>query len=285
VVEVNDDFTFSPLTLDAAPGELIEVRNEGLIEHHFVVDDWDLNETIPAGDVVLVQVPPDAAVGTQFTFYCSVPGHQAQGMSGSLTIAPGSSTVQTVPTERTGRVSVTQDLSPFVPGASFLGPEWQQLRMGDAITLLESEDALSESIFPSEGLGAIYVGPQGSRVTLIVLPVTEEPLPANQVAEAIEEVQSGMISTWKKDRIATAATIDDAPPAGCDTAQRASGIVPVLTIPAGATACQLRGPGVAIFVTVEGAVGDASGVDAADAVIESLLTRQASSDPESPAGD
>jgi hypothetical protein len=161
-----------------------------------------------------------------------------------------------------------------VPDASFLGPDWTRLRSGSAGTLLEGETAVATDIFPFEGLGAIYVGPQGSRVTLIVLPITEEFLPASQVEDAIGSVQSEMVKAWDKDRIGSAAFLDAAPPVGCDAAQRASGIVPVLTIPAGATACQLRSAGVAIFVTVEGNVGDATGVNAADDVIELMLSQR-----------
>jgi hypothetical protein len=232
--------------------------------------------------VALVQVPEDVDVGEDVTFYCSIPGHMAQGMTGSMTVVPGSNAVETVSPERTGRVSVAKDLRPFVPDAAFLGQEWEQLRVGAAETLLDSEETLSANIFPYDGLGAIYVGPQGSRVTLIVLPVTDEALPANQVKEAIGDVQNDMIVSWNKDRIATASFLDTAPPIGCDTAHRASGIVPVLTIPAGATACQLRSANVAIFVTVEGNVGDVSGVEAADEVIEMLLTQTVSSDAKAP---
>lgn len=272
-IEVRDDFTFTPSTLDVEPGAFIEIRNTGVIEHHFVVDEWDVNETIPSGELALVQVPVDATTGASFRFYCSVPGHLAQGMSGTLTIVPARAEVQTVPRAGSERASVGKDLRPFVPDAALLGPEWSQLRSGSAVTLLDGDTAVSTDIFPQEGLGAIYVGPEGSRVTLIVLPITGELLPANQVEDAIGNVQDEMVKAWDRDRIGSAAFFDAPPPAGCDAAQRASGIVPVLTIPAGATACELRNAGVAIFVTVEGGVGDATGVDAADIVIELLLSQ------------
>lgn len=272
-IEVRDDFTFTPSTLDVEAGAFLEIRNTGVIEHHFVVDEWEVNETIPSGEIALVQVPADAQTGESFRFYCSVPGHLAQGMSGNLTILPARAAAQTVPREDSERTPIGKDLRPFVPGAGFLGPDWTRLRSGSASTLLEGETSVTSDIFPYEGLGAIYVGPQGSRVTLIVLPITEESLPANQIEDAIGSVQDEMVKEWDKDRIGSAAFLDAAPPVGCDAAQRASGIVPLLTIPAGATACQLRSPGVAIFVTVEGGVGDATGVDAADIVIELLLSQ------------
>jgi plastocyanin len=272
-IEIGDDFAFTPSSLDVEPGAFIEVRNIGLVEHHFVVDEWSVNETIPSSDVALVQVPEDARVGNVFTFYCSVPGHEAQGMSGTLTIVSGRMTVETISPDRESGVTVGKDLRPFIPEAVFLGEEWSKVRSGDAETLVPQDDALSLEIFPYEGLGAVYVGPQGSRVTLVVLPLTDRVLPANQIRDAMSSVQDSMMQAWTKDRITSAGYIDADPPTGCDAAQRVSGIVPVLTIPAGATACQLRSAGVAIFVTVEGAIGDLTGVAAADEVIARLLTQ------------
>lgn len=49
VVETRDDFQFVPAMLEALPGGLIEVRNNGVLEHHFVVDEWGVNETIAPG--------------------------------------------------------------------------------------------------------------------------------------------------------------------------------------------------------------------------------------------
>jgi plastocyanin len=273
IIEIGDDFTFSPSVLDAQAGSFLEIRNDGVIEHHFVIDEWNVNETIPAGDVAIVQVPETIAPGTTFTFYCSVPGHRSMGMEGQLTVVNARLSVGTVSPDGAGRVAVGKDLRPFVPDAGFLGSEWSRLRIGDASTLLEDEATMSSDVFPSEGLGAVYVGPEGSRVTLIVLPLTDRSVPANQVRDAVSLVQSAMIGSWNKDRIGSAAYTDAAPPAGCDVALRAGGIVPVLTIPGGSTACQLRSAGVAIFVSVEGSVGDLSGVAASDEVISLLLTR------------
>lgn len=273
-IEMRDDFTFTPSMLNVAPGAFLEIRNTGVIEHHFVLDEWNVNQTIPAGDIAIVQVPEEVEPGETFSFYCSVPGHQAQGMTGTLTVVAARASVQTIAPDESGRVSIGKDLRPFVPGAEFLGSEWSRLRTGDPTTLLALDQAVSGDIFPFDGLGAVYVGPQGSRVTLIVLPLTERAVPANQVKDAITSVQESMMASWNKDRIGSAAYTDAAPPTGCDVAQRASGIVPLVTIPAGATACQLRSAGVAIFVTVEGAVGDDTGVAASDEVITLLLTRQ-----------
>jgi hypothetical protein len=68
------------------------------------------------------------------------------------------------------------------------------------------------------------------------------------------------------------------PPQGCDVARRASGIVPILTLPAGSTVCELRNAGVAIFVAVEGEIDGVTGVEAADNLIVRLLSGEVAPD-------
>ena len=67
-LETGDDNTWSPPSFQATPGQFIEISNEGFIEHHFVVDEWGINETISPGEVVLVQVPDNAETGKTFIF-------------------------------------------------------------------------------------------------------------------------------------------------------------------------------------------------------------------------
>jgi len=86
VLETRDDFSWSIPDLQLAPGQILEIRNPGVLEHHFVVDEWPINETISAGETKLVQVPEDLQEGQTFVFYCSVPGHREQGMEGTITI-------------------------------------------------------------------------------------------------------------------------------------------------------------------------------------------------------
>ncbi|MBA3274788.1 MAG: hypothetical protein H0T72_03270 [Chloroflexia bacterium] len=267
VLETRDDFSWSLPSFEVVAGQFIEVRNPGVLEHHFVVDEWDINETVSAGEVKLVQVPDAVEAGQQFIFYCSVPGHRPGGMEGTITvIASADPTSGTDPNQR----RTEPNLDRFLPDAETLGTGWSLVRTGDARAVVPDYDNASARIFPGQGRGATYVGPDGSRATILVLPFSVTGTPSNQIVEAIVNVQLLMMADWETDLREAA---DISPPAGCDAANRAGGVTRVYTLPAGSTVCQLRGAGIAIFVTVEGAYADWSGIEAADQVVARLLER------------
>lgn len=58
----NDNLTWTPTSLEIGAGQILQVRNPGVIEHHFVVDEWAINETISAGETVLVRVDRKSVV-------------------------------------------------------------------------------------------------------------------------------------------------------------------------------------------------------------------------------
>lgn len=272
-IRIDDTFTFSPNTVRLAPGALLEVENTGSIEHHFVVDAWQINETISPGEIVLVQVPADARVGDAVEFYCSIPGHKELGMTGTLVIdAAGLEPVARVAESEGRSASVSVDLGAFLPEPATLGDQWTRVRTGTAGAIVSGRGTFNGKVFPGDGIGAAYVGPSGSRVTIVVMPLRVDAVPSEQVKEAIRDVQSSMMQSWTTDNLSAAAMQRIPPPKGCDAAQRVSGIVPVTTLPAGATVCQLRASGIAIFVAVEGGIGETSGVNAADALLTQLLS-------------
>lgn len=84
-VEALDLLKFEPAVIRVAPGDTIQAINTGALEHDFVVDALGINVNLPNGQVVDIQVPEDAAPG-EYEFYCSVPGHKAAGMFGTLII-------------------------------------------------------------------------------------------------------------------------------------------------------------------------------------------------------
>jgi plastocyanin len=270
LLETGDDFSWSLTTIEAEPGQFIEVRNSGVLEHHFVVDEWGINETISAGQLKLIQVPADVRPGDTFTFYCSVPGHRDGGMEGTISIIePGQEAGQGDPGTRRSE----SDLGRFLPPADTLGEGWSLVRTGNARAVLPDYENASRRVFPGEGRGATYIGPHGSRATVIVLPFSSLDAPTNQIEDAVLAVQLMMMTEWDSDLRLGAALNEIAPPAGCDTVNRASGITRIYTLPAGSTACQLRGAGIAIFVAVEGQYGEVSGVEAADQVVSRVLLR------------
>lgn len=271
VLETRDDFSWSLQDLRLAPGQILEIRNPGVLEHHFVVDEWAINETISAGETKLVQVPADLQTGQTFVFYCSVPGHRQQGEEGTITIVEpvrGGPVAGALPTnDRIGQA----DLGRFLPEPGILGPGWSEVRSGNARAVIPELEEASARIFPGEGRGATYIGPAGSRATIIVLPFATSTVPANQIEDGIAMIQQAMMREWETDLNRQASLDRIEPPVGCDLATRAIGVTRVYTLPAGSTVCQVRSAGVAIFVAIEGAVGAWTSIEAADQVIVRLL--------------
>ncbi len=275
VLETRDDFSWSLPAFDVEAGQFIEVHNTGVLEHHFVVDEWGINETVSSGEIKLVQVPDTVGAGQQFVFYCSVPGHQAGGMEGTITVIEPATTGGSGGSGDSGGRGAAQrrtepDLERFLPGANTLGDGWSQVRTGDARAVVPGFDTASAQIFPGHGRGATYVGPEGSRATIVVLPFSPASVPTNQIEDAILIVQGLMMTDWETELRDGS---DISPPVGCDGATRAGGVTSVYTLPAGSTVCELRSAGVAIFVSVEGRYADWSGIEAADQVVTRLLER------------
>jgi plastocyanin len=79
---------FDHTELRARVGETVALRlenrdNQG---HSFDIDEFDVHVAMLPGKHSLALFKP-SRVGT-YTFYCSVPGHRAEGMSGALVVTP-----------------------------------------------------------------------------------------------------------------------------------------------------------------------------------------------------
>ncbi len=84
-----DTFKFEPAALTAKVGQAttVNLENKGVLDHSFIIDELSVKlEAVKAGTTQSVTFTPGAA-GT-YAFYCDVPGHQAAGMSGTLTVSP-----------------------------------------------------------------------------------------------------------------------------------------------------------------------------------------------------
>ncbi len=273
-IETRDDFTFQPAIVTVAPGTIIEILNTGVISHHFAVDEWNINQTIAPGNIALVRVPSDVENGSTIDFYCSIPGHEQQGMVGVLRVSTNANELTTVIRTGSGGTQQPIDMRPFVPSAEDLGEGWTQLRAGSSESILGARTINSE-VFPYSGMGAVYVGPEGARVTLVVLPLNTDQIPVSQVSDSVRSVQDSMATSWSVDRIASAAWRSVSPPNGCTVSERVSGIVPIVTLPGGVTSCQLTGVGVALFVAVEGEYDGRSGALASDLIVSTIITGDA----------
>jgi uncharacterized cupredoxin-like copper-binding protein len=85
VTLVVKEFFFEPdaFTVPAGTDVEVVVDNQGVVEHDFVVEGYEGNE--------IYATPGTTASGTinlpagAHTFYCSIPGHRASGMEGTVT--------------------------------------------------------------------------------------------------------------------------------------------------------------------------------------------------------
>ncbi|HLF41219.1 MAG TPA: cupredoxin domain-containing protein [Acidimicrobiia bacterium] len=80
-----DEYSFEPATLTAEAGTVtITLKNTGTLEHDFTIDQPKLQVAVLAGMAKTGSVEMDP--GT-YKFYCSVPGHEAVGMKGEMTVS------------------------------------------------------------------------------------------------------------------------------------------------------------------------------------------------------
>jgi len=87
-LEAQDPYEWSQTEITLKPGDTIEVVNAGVSPHDFTVDELGIHEDL-TDEPVTITIPADAEPGA-YEFYCSVPGHAANGMVGTLTIEQAS---------------------------------------------------------------------------------------------------------------------------------------------------------------------------------------------------
>lgn len=84
-LEAHDPFNWSTKELTLKPGDTLTVINKGVLPHDFSVDELKITQPLDAGKTYEITIPKDAKPG-KYKFYCNVPGHEAAGMVGTLTI-------------------------------------------------------------------------------------------------------------------------------------------------------------------------------------------------------
>jgi Cu-Zn family superoxide dismutase len=80
------DIYFEPkeITIPAGTDVTVVIPNEGAALHNFVIDELDIHSgDIPPGESVEVVINAPAG---EYEYYCSVPGHKAAGMWGTLIV-------------------------------------------------------------------------------------------------------------------------------------------------------------------------------------------------------
>jgi uncharacterized cupredoxin-like copper-binding protein len=86
---VASEFRFDPREVTAAPGEIaFLVRNQGAIEHNFVLEN-SARKTVAEIPIIepgqALEIQAALQAGT-YTMYCSLPGHREAGMVATLKI-------------------------------------------------------------------------------------------------------------------------------------------------------------------------------------------------------
>jgi plastocyanin len=89
-----DDYYFEPTVIQGKAGQKVtlELKNEGKVEHSFVIDSQKIDQTIQPGEdaKVTVTIPASGSV----SFYCKF--HKSEGMAGALAVK-GQGTGGTMP--------------------------------------------------------------------------------------------------------------------------------------------------------------------------------------------
>jgi plastocyanin len=84
VLVVARDILFEETTINASPGPLeVTLENRGALLHNFVLDDPEFKVEASAGDTEVGTVELQAG---RYDYFCSIPGHRAQGMQGDLVV-------------------------------------------------------------------------------------------------------------------------------------------------------------------------------------------------------
>ena len=86
VVVTSTEFAFDPASLNftADTATVVELVNNGNIEHDFVIEGYESDK--------LAATPGQSATGSftlpagSYKFYCSIPGHEAAGMAGTIEV-------------------------------------------------------------------------------------------------------------------------------------------------------------------------------------------------------
>jgi len=85
VIEASE-FKYEPtdLAISSAGSSTISLVNKGFIEHDFTIDELEFQIAVAVGETSDGTLT-DVAAGS-YEFYCTIPGHKAAGMVGTLTV-------------------------------------------------------------------------------------------------------------------------------------------------------------------------------------------------------
>jgi plastocyanin len=127
------ELAFEPAEMDVSPGQTLTLQNDGMLQHDIAVDAWGgpLTELLNGGESQEFTIPEDAAVGEQFEYYCSVPGHKEGGMVGTFTVVEAGAAAAAAPEEEAPAEEATPEDEPAAAAGTTEGAA-----TGEAVTIL-----------------------------------------------------------------------------------------------------------------------------------------------------
>ncbi len=186
-----------------------------------------------------------------------------------------------------GQVALAQDPTPEpgpgaaseLPPASVLGEGWTQYDVVSPDVLGGYSFEMTPDVF-SEGAAGLYSGPDGARVVIVNLIVTNSRVAVRasweDATELMERLTWGMESDYRRQE----ALDTMPPPSACVEAKRVEGLENAYLTPVGASMCAQDPDNVWIFL-VSGTLNGATGVAASDALVQATLSGAAPGTPSS----
>ena len=153
----------------------------------------------------------------------------------------------------------------MLPDAGAFGDGWSLADTVSPAILARYSFEMTPDVF-REGAAGVYVGPNGGRVVVVSLLVTESRVAIRQswedATKLLDAVRSRLSTDYERDEALK--TME--PPEGCVEAKRIEGTENFVLLPAGGTMCAVD-PDAILIAVVLGDFGGQTGVAASDAVV------------------
>lgn len=156
-----------------------------------------------------------------------------------------------------------------LPAASVLGKGWTQDTPVSPDILAEYSFTMSPDVF-SEGAAATYLGPNGSRVLILNLIVTDNRVAIRKSWEDATSLLDALAFGITEDYTRTEDLETMTAPEGCVEAKRKEGIERGFLTPFAATMCAVD-PDTIVLVIASGTFDQGAGVEASDAIMVASL--------------
>jgi hypothetical protein len=162
------------------------------------------------------------------------------------------------------------------PNAAMMLPDAKAFGKGWSLSQTVSPDLLARYSFEMspdvfrEGAAGMYVGPNGSRIVVISLLITENRVAIRQswedATKLLDAVRTHASTDYQRDQVLE--SMD--PPVGCVEAKRIEGVENFSLLPVGGTMCAIDPDGIVISVA-SGSFAGKTGVAASDAITDIVV--------------